>query len=240
MTIGFLALAALALGGCDDDDNNQVTTTSTTPLTDAQAMTVLVTANQGEIMEAQIALTRATNPAVKAFAQTMITDHTAALQREMALASQLGLSTTASSSTSTMLQQQAAAESQQLQSVSTSSFDLTYMCMQIRDHAEVLQIIDTQLARSNLSAQVRDEVALVRASVQMHFDLANQVTANPGSDGGTSGSTAENGSADAGVSSATTNAATAACAQFGGTSPSGTTSGGTTTGGTSGGTTGHP
>src|SRR5205809_835540 len=48
------------------------------PLTDAEILHVAVTANTGEVAEGQLAVTRATNVNVKAFATQMVADHSAA------------------------------------------------------------------------------------------------------------------------------------------------------------------
>ena len=62
----------------------------TPQLSDAQILKVLMVANQGEVDQAKLALTKATMPEVRAFAEQMITDHTAALARLTALATTAG------------------------------------------------------------------------------------------------------------------------------------------------------
>ena len=50
-----------------------------TPVSDSDIAAIVTTANQGEIDQANAALTKASSSAVRDFAQMMITDHTNAL-----------------------------------------------------------------------------------------------------------------------------------------------------------------
>ena len=58
---------------------------------DMELHSVSMASHTAEIEEAQLALTRATNPAVRQYAQRMVTEHTAAMQREHEMMGRMGM-----------------------------------------------------------------------------------------------------------------------------------------------------
>jgi len=131
----------------------------------------------------------------------MITEHSAALQHEQTLFSQLGI-TPEDSPTNQMLVAQTMTDVQQLQSLSPGlSFDFTYMCMQIRNHNQLVQLLDAQTAGIQ-NAQLRAEAQMIRATALDHAMAAEAVV---------TAATAGTGTGGTGVS--------AACAPFGGSGP---------------------
>src|SRR3954463_4686183 len=60
-------------------------------INDAQIASIVVTANQVDIDAGKLATSKATNPEVKKFAQTMITDHTGVNKQATALVTKLGV-----------------------------------------------------------------------------------------------------------------------------------------------------
>ena len=72
-------------------------------LSDAQIASVAVTANQIDIDYATIALQKSTNPETKKFAQTMIDDHKAIIDRATALVQKLNVSPEDNATTQSLL-----------------------------------------------------------------------------------------------------------------------------------------
>ena len=64
---------------------------STDALTDANIAAIVVTANTADIKNGELALSRSSNEEIKAFAKTMITDHTAVNKQAVELVTKLGV-----------------------------------------------------------------------------------------------------------------------------------------------------
>jgi putative membrane protein len=175
--------------GSSDADGSDVSMT----LNDEQIVTIMHVANQGEIQEAQLALLHAIDTQVRNFANTMITDHTAAdaalatlfavpdagpdadaSALDAALLADGGLPN-APSSISATLQQETTLELQTLMLKTGAAFDLAYMSGQVATHSEVLQLIDTVLLPAASSAQLKTMLTQARTLWTMHLQAAIQV-----------------------------------------------------------------
>lgn len=116
--------------------------------------------HMGEIEEARVALTKATNPQVREYAQTMIAQHTPALQREMQMASQMGAMPTMGATADmagmrAMLMENPYSRPvveghmqamQVLQAATGTAFDRAYMTRQVNAHAYALENMDRMMA----------------------------------------------------------------------------------------------
>ncbi|HVV50953.1 MAG TPA: DUF4142 domain-containing protein [Polyangia bacterium] len=147
-------------------------TVSTAPakLTDPQVLQILQAANQGEVDQANTALTCAKDAKVIAFAQQMITDHSAALARLGALIAKLGgQDSPERASLVDVSNQQVALISSDRQS---GACDQIYVKVQIEDHGTVKALIEELLAPSAQSPDVVTEVGAEKTTVQGHLDEA--------------------------------------------------------------------
>jgi putative membrane protein len=111
---------------------------------DPEMAAYFIAVNDTEIAQAELALTRAANPDVVAFAQVVITDHVRANHQVDALIQQLGI-TPLDNPLSAALTAQAAADSALLQGVMGAAFDRAYMDIQVRVHYQVLSQLQAQL-----------------------------------------------------------------------------------------------
>jgi putative membrane protein len=174
-------LLLVALGtvvGCSDTSDGSRSSQSTVRLSDAQLITMLVTANQTEIAAAQLALMRATDSATQQLAARMIAEHTIALEREQSLLGGLGLTPAASDAT-TRLQNDAAAAMRELQAAPQGhAFDAAYTCAQVRAHLTLLQLLAG--TADSARVEVRDEVEQVRATATDHLAHASRIAASLG------------------------------------------------------------
>jgi putative membrane protein len=140
-------------------------------LTDAQIAAVLSAVNTAETGAGTFALTRATTPAAREYAQSMVEMHTTAQARQTALFTTLNLTVTPSP-LSAQLTDQSTATLTQLMSLSDTEFDAAYLRSQADAHTQVLMIIDAQLLPNVVADTLRAELVLTRTTVASHLDAA--------------------------------------------------------------------
>jgi putative membrane protein len=146
-----------------------------TVLTDPQIVTVLHVAHRREIEKAQIALTRAVNTEVREFANTIITDHTAAdaaLATLVVSPSGAGRLRAVESPISRTLVQTGKFEQSALQSKTGVPFDLAYVSWRVASNSEILQLIDSVLLPTAQSTALRRQLAQARTIVANHMQTA--------------------------------------------------------------------
>lgn len=123
----------------------------------------------------QIASNRATNAAVKQFAQRMVTDH-------VNLQNQLTATATASGNTFTpSMDSWHEREANRVERLSGADFDRAYMSLMIQAHQDDVNQFQSQ-SRSARSAQVRNLAAGSLPVLQQHLSLAVQVGSQVGAD----------------------------------------------------------
>ena len=235
-----LLLSGAMLLGCSDDEDNNATTGSTNNatgadagprdaatgtqsdagddeddeerLTEPQIVGVAAAVNAGEIQAATLAQSKGTSPEVRAYAQAMITMHTAAQQRQSAL----GVSP--QPSPTRVKVEGAAATAQQILTVTPagSLFDEAYIRSQVEMHAMTRDLIDDVLLPSATTPALRNELTQTRSEVEMHLEQARAISDGTTADAGTA-------TGDAGVTTTTGDGTT--------TTGVGTTQGGTPSGG---------
>jgi putative membrane protein len=190
-----IVLGLAALGGCSKDEGSEAQpaaasqgdeSTPETPataaaqgattaaLSDAQIAQILQTVDTGEIEQAQLALSRASSPAAKQYAQMMIDEHSMSKQEGMQLAAQSGMNPSPSA-TSNQLQMKASQLTEQLRNADAASFDQLYMQGQLRQHQEVLNMITDKLMPSASDPALRQQLTKTQALVQRHIDHAQDM-----------------------------------------------------------------
>src|SRR5687768_4038165 len=143
MLVALAILAALAVGltvvGLRAQDGESA------PLfTDAEIAAIVVTANAADVENGRLALERATSPEVRAFAQTMITDHTAVNEQAAALVAKLGV-TPAPSPASEDLAAATDAARAALGNETGAAFEASYVANEVAYHRSVLETLDGAL-----------------------------------------------------------------------------------------------
>ena len=141
-------------GASQGNEAPPVPATGTTPMTklsDGQIAEILMTVDSGEIEQAQLALKRATDPEVRAFATHMIQQHTDAKQAGSQLATQAPLRPTESPK-SLELQQSSAKMLSALNAADEHNFDITYIDGQIQQHEEALRLMTYDTDRTVVEA----------------------------------------------------------------------------------------
>ena len=145
-------------------------TTPMTKLSDGQIAGILGTVDDGEIEQARVALTKATNPEVRTFANHMVEEHTQSKQD----AAKLGL-TPAESPKAKELQQAGAKMLAQLNAADANNFDITYIDGQIEQHSQVLSLIKDQLLPAVNQPALREHLNKARGMVDQHLTHARQL-----------------------------------------------------------------
>lgn len=140
-------------------------------LTDPEIAHIAVTANAIDVETARLVESRTTTPAVRDFAQTMITDHTAVNEQAAALAQRLGV-TPQDNDVSKSLQAGAAEARAQLEGLNGADFDRAYIDREIGYHQAVLDAIDQTLIPSATNAELRGLLEQVRPAIVAHLDHA--------------------------------------------------------------------
>lgn len=148
-------------------------------MNDAQIAAILQAANIGEIVQASLALTRAADPAVLAFAQRMLEHHTALIAQQSSLSVALG-GMHLESLASLRLSATSAVQVAKLLPLAGPAFDLAYMNAQIMDHKMVLDMMDTQINPTSLSPGVIDLLSSVRPVIAAHLAEAEEILATLG------------------------------------------------------------
>ena len=179
-------LAFVSFGCAKKDDNaeytNADTTTTAAPAqdttagkpTDAQIAHIGVTANSIDVEAGKDAKSKASNAEVKAFAQRMVTDHSAANDKASALAKKLNL-TPEDNPTSQQLNAEAQTFKQQLSGKTGADYDKTYMDHEVTFHQQVLDALDNTLIPNTQNAELKDLLTQIRATVNSHLQMAQQI-----------------------------------------------------------------
>jgi putative membrane protein len=135
----------------------------------------LSAANAGEIAEGKLAQQRATNPAVKQFAQKMITDHSAMDQQGQKVAKQLNVTPSDSAGPAKDLAKDSKDELKDLSNKKMGKdWDEDYIEKQIDDHQKVLDKLN-DIAKSNAAPEIKNLVQGAIPKVQSHLDLAKNI-----------------------------------------------------------------
>jgi putative membrane protein len=131
--------------------------------------------NLMEIQLGQLAQNKASNPAVKQFAQRMVADHNNLQNQLTSVASSGGQSFTPT------MDSRHQNQINRLQGVSGAEFDREYMSLMIRAHQRDVNNFQTQSQSAN-SAQVRTLATNSVPVLQQHLSLAQQVGSQVGAD----------------------------------------------------------
>ncbi len=124
------------------------------PPSDAQIAHIAYTAGVIDIDAAGLAVEKATNADVKAFAEMMIKDHQAVNDQALALVDKLGI-TPEDNPTSQALATQAAAEKATLEGLEGAAFDKAYVENEVAFHRQVLDALDSTLIPATQNEELK-------------------------------------------------------------------------------------
>ena len=141
---------------------------------DPQIAGIVVTANQIDIDAGKLAKSRSKNKEIQAFADLMITDHTAVNKQAVALANKLKVKPE-DSETSNSLKDGAKKNTANLQKLSGAAFDKAYIDHEVAYHQAVLDAVDKVLIPSAQNAELKALIVKVRPAFAAHLDHAKMV-----------------------------------------------------------------
>ena len=141
---------------------------------DAQIASIVVTANQVDIDAGRLAVSDASQDAVKRFAQVMITDHTGVNKTAVELATRLKL-TPQDNPTSQSLKAGGEKHLAQLKTLSGVAFDKAYVDHEVAYHQQVLDALDKVLIPGATNAELKALLVKVRPAFVAHLEHAQHL-----------------------------------------------------------------
>jgi putative membrane protein len=145
-------------------------------VSDAQIAEIVVVANQVDITAGKLAESKATNPDVKAFAERMVTDHTAVNKSATDLVTKLHV-TPEASPTSDSLKKGGADNVAALKKLSGAAFDKAYIDHEVPYHEQVLSALDKTLIPDASNAELKALLVKVRPAFEDHLEHAKKLQA---------------------------------------------------------------
>ncbi|HEX5962575.1 MAG TPA: DUF4142 domain-containing protein [Gemmatimonadales bacterium] len=143
-------------------------------LSDPEVAHVAVTANTIDIELAKFAQSRVRNEQVRAFAATMITDHSAVNQQAAALAGRLGV-TPKDNAVSQSLLKGAAEARAGIERLRGSAFDRAYIDREVAYHQAVIDALDGLLIPTTSNAELKKLLVDVRPAFAAHLAHAKKL-----------------------------------------------------------------
>ena len=146
-------------------------------LSDPEVAHVAVTANSIDIELARFAQSRIRNEAVRKFATTMVTDHSAVNEQAAALASRLGI-TPQDNAVSQSLSKGATEARTALERPRGPAFDRAYLDREVGYHQAVLDALDGLLIPTTSNAELKKLLVDVRPAFAAHLAHAKKLQAS--------------------------------------------------------------
>lgn len=153
-----------------------VSSASAQDLDDAAIAHIAVTANQLDITGAEQVLEKSSNTQVRAFAQTMIRDHTRVIEQAAALVERLGV-TPKDNETSRALVTQAAQVRHRLDELHGSALDRAYMEHEVAYHGAVIAALEDTLIPNTSNGELEQLLQDVLPALRAHLEHAQRVSA---------------------------------------------------------------
>jgi putative membrane protein len=147
------------------------------PADDGQIMTILTTANKGEIQAGQAAEKKAMNAEVKSFASHMVSEHAKNQKEGETLAKKLGVKPMPADKAAA-LEKDAQAKMAALNAKSGKDFDKAYIDSQVEMHTMVLSELDTNLIPAAKNAELKTFLNTTKAHVTSHLETAKKLQAS--------------------------------------------------------------
>ena len=181
----------LSLSSCAKKSEETTTSSTTTPVesttttppsttpSDAEIAATVVAANDTDIKNGQLALSKTANAGVKAFAKEMVAAHTQLNQQGSALLTKLNV-TPADNPTSTSIRTGGDTTRETLKGLSGDAFDKAYINAEVDLHQAVLDQLDNTLIPSAQNAELKDLLQKARPTIAAHLDHAKSLKSKLG------------------------------------------------------------
>lgn len=142
--------------------------------TDGQIAAFADAVNKAEVDQAKLALRKAKDAQVKAFAQEMANQHGQLLNTEKRMLSAQNI-TPEPNATVNQLESQAQSGLSTLSSKTGNDFDKAYIDLQVQEHQQVLNSLDNDILPAARNATFKQELQTMRNHVQMHLQRAQAI-----------------------------------------------------------------
>ena len=179
-----LAFATLlVLSSCAKKSEETTTSSTTTPVestttttpsgapNDAEIAATVTAANDTDIQNGQLALSKTSNSEVKAFAREMVAAHTQLNEQGSALLTKLNV-TPADNPTSTSIRSGGETTRANLKDLKGADFDKAYINGEVDLHQSVLDQLDNTLIPSAQNAELKELLEKARPTIAAHLDHA--------------------------------------------------------------------
>jgi putative membrane protein len=146
--------------------------------TDASILGFIGANNAGEVREGQLAAKKATNPAVKKFAQQLVTEHRALALEMRSLAGKLSVTPDTADGDVHHVMDHARDQIKELTDKPVGAdWDKKYIDNQIDDHKDMLDKLQDAAKNTN-SAELRGAIEKASGKVQEHLTKAQSIKEN--------------------------------------------------------------
>jgi putative membrane protein len=143
-------------------------------INDAQIASIVVTANQVDIDAGKLAVSMATDAAVKEFGQLMITDHTGVNKSATTLATKLKVAPE-DNPTSQSLKSDGDKNVAHLKTLKGEAFDKAYIDREVSYHQQVIDALDKTLIPGAKNEELKALLVKVRPAFVAHLEHAKQL-----------------------------------------------------------------
>ncbi|HSP45688.1 MAG TPA: DUF4142 domain-containing protein [Chthoniobacterales bacterium] len=167
-----LTFTSVALAGISTTQG-QTSSPAAAP-TDPQIAMIAVVADTIDIDAGELAAEKATSKEVKAFAETMVRDHTAVNAKATALAKKLGV-TPEESATSKGLKADGDKMLAKLKGLSGAEFDKAYVDNEVSYHEAVIGVVTKTLIPNTKNAELKNLLESAGPIFTSHLEHANHV-----------------------------------------------------------------
>ena len=151
----------------------QTSATSAAP-NDAQIAQIVLTADTVDVEYGKLAVKKTKNAEVKAFAETMIRDHSAVNEKATALANKLGMSPE-DSATSKSLKADGDKMLAKLEGMQGAAFDKAYLDNEVSYHESVIGALDQTLLPNAKNAELKSLLESGRPIFLSHLEHAKEL-----------------------------------------------------------------
>jgi len=144
------------------------------PPNDAQIAMIAVVADTVDVDAGKLAAEKASSKEVKAFAETMVRDHTAVNAKATALAQKLGV-TPEESDTSKKLKADGDKTLAKLKGLSGAEFDKAYVDNEVAYHDAVIEVVTKTLIPNTKNAELKSLLESAGPIFASHLEHAKQL-----------------------------------------------------------------
>jgi putative membrane protein len=170
--VRLLVVASLGIAGC----RGTINSSAPNALSDANIAAIVMTANDADILYAEMALAKSQDPDVRDFATMVKKDHESVNEAATALVQRLSI-TPEMNTLAFDLRDDAETKRLTLRDFEGFSFDSAYSVNEIAYHETLLRAIDDALMPAVRNAELKALLVQVRPAVAAHLEHARRLAA---------------------------------------------------------------